>query len=216
MSIVVKSNGGTLMQDASVSKVSIGDARVARADFNSPVVSKSREISGLVDEVYNPSGVKVRELPDWESFSKKIHAGENNVLFDSTFNGTDYKARVNLIEPNVNPNSTFDAIEERLGEVNTYTNVDSRSFEIVLPKEAEGTELGNWYEKKLNDLVYGNNKKSYKASNNNYVVNMKTKLDGDLYFGNITKDTHDELLNFYSNLGDSQERFYRNIRVVYE
>ena len=67
------------------------------------------------------------------------------ILLFSTFSSA-------FVSANEFPNSTFDAIEERLGEIITYTNCTQRKVEIVLPAAAKDTVLGNFYEDALDKL----------------------------------------------------------------
>lgn len=120
------------------------------ADFNIPVASADDEIKAIKDKLYFTDGTKPVEVSS--NFSKKIHAGEGNLTFGSHFDGTSYTARMIPVEANEFPNSTFDAIDERLGEIITYTNCTQRKVEIVLPAAAEDTALGNFYKDALEKL----------------------------------------------------------------
>ena len=120
------------------------------ADFNIPVASADDEIKAIKDKLYFTDGREPIEVSS--NFSKKIHAGEGNLTFGSHFDGTSYTARMIPVEANEFPNSTFDAIDERLGEIITYTNCTQRKVEIVLPAAAEDTALGNFYKDALKKL----------------------------------------------------------------
>lgn len=120
------------------------------ADFNIPVASADDEIKAIKDKLYFIDGREPIEVSS--NFSKKIHAGEGNLTFGSHFDGTSYTARIMPVEANEFPNSTFDAIEERLGEIITYTNCTQRKVEIVLPAAAKDTALGKFYEEALDKL----------------------------------------------------------------
>lgn len=120
------------------------------ADFNIPVASADDEIKAIKDKLYFTNGKEPVEVSS--NFSKKIHAGEGNLTFGSHFDGTSYTARMIPVEANEFPNSTFDAIDERLGEIITYTNCTQRKVEIVLPAAAEGTALGDFYKEALEKL----------------------------------------------------------------
>lgn len=149
----IDSNGtklrGTQMQDGNVSIVS---TREVRENYNTPVLSSEKEYALIDDYIYDSNGTYIRKLSDKEYFSKKIHIGESNVKFDSSYIDGDYTARVTFVNANQSPNASFDAIVERIDEVITYTNCESRKFEIVLPKEAQNKALGNWYEKQLENM----------------------------------------------------------------
>lgn len=120
------------------------------ADFNIPVASADDEIKAIKDKLYFTDGTDPVEVSS--NFSKKIHAGEGNLTFGSHFDGTSYTARMIPVEANEFPNSTFDAIDERLGEIITYTNCTQRKVEIVLPAAAKDTALGNFYKDALEKL----------------------------------------------------------------
>lgn len=139
---------GLVMQPGGFSVVNNYAAR--GADFNIPVASADDEIKAIKDKLYFTDGTKPVEVSS--DFSKKIHAGEGNLTFGSHFDGTSYTARIMPVEANEFPNSTFDAIDERLGEIITYTNCTQRKVEIVLPAAAEGTALGDFYKEALEKL----------------------------------------------------------------
>lgn len=143
------------------------------ADFNIPVASADDEIKAIKDKLYFTNGKEPVEVSS--NFSKKIHAGEGNLTFGSHFDGTSYTARMIPVEANEFPNSTFDAIDERLGEIITYTNCTQRKVEIVLPAAAKDTALGKFYEDALEKL-----KSKQLASITEQVVSGKmTKEIGD-------------------------------------
>lgn len=139
---------GLVMQPGGFSVVNNYAAR--GADFNIPVASADDEIKAIKDKLYFTNGKEPVEVSS--DFSKKIHAGEGNLTFGSHFDGTSYTARIMPVEANEFPNSTFDAIDERLGEIITYTNCTQRKVEIVLPAAAEGTALGDFYKEALEKL----------------------------------------------------------------
>lgn len=162
---------GLVMQPGGFSVVNNYAAR--GADFNIPVASADDEIKAIKDKLYFTDGREPIEVTN--NFSKKIHAGEGNLTFGSHFDGTSYTARIMPVEANEFPNSTFDAIDERLGEIITYTNCTQRKVEIVLPAAAEGTALGDFYKEALEKL-----KSKQLASITEQVVSGKmTKEIGD-------------------------------------
>lgn len=134
----------TMMQDGNYS---VTENIMKRTSYNDPIVSKTVEAEGLVDSIYTKDGQYVGEVDN--DFSKRTHAGELNVNFDSATDGKTYAATIDLNDPNQVPNSSWHSIQERLEEINTYTNCDSRDVIIKLPKDAEGTELGLFYERSL-------------------------------------------------------------------
>lgn len=134
----------TMMQDGNYS---VTENIMKRTSYNDPIVSGTVEAEGLVDSIYTKDGQYVGEVDN--DFSKRTHAGELNVNFDSATDGKTYAATIDLNDPNQVPNSSWHSIQERLEEINTYTNCDSRDVIIKLPKDAEGTELGLFYERSL-------------------------------------------------------------------
>lgn len=139
---------GLVMQPGGFSVVNNYGTR--GADFNIPVASADDEIKAIKDKLYFTDGRDPIEVTN--NFSKKIHAGEGNLTFGSHYDGTSYTARIMPVEANELPNSTFDAIDERLGEIITYTNCKQRKVEIVLPAAAKDTALGKFYEDALDKL----------------------------------------------------------------
>lgn len=139
---------GLVMQPGGFSVVNNYGTR--GADFNIPVASADDEIKAIKDKLYFTDGREPIEVAN--NFSKKIHAGEGNLTFGSHYDGTSYTARIVPVEANELPNSTFDAIDERLGEIITYTNCTQRKVEIVLPAAAKDTALGKFYEEALDKL----------------------------------------------------------------
>ena len=181
MSKVKTIDGNTLMQDGkTISKV---ENHTPRTSFNDPVASEDVELSGLSDTLYDLDG---NELLDSDaSGGVKFHAGELNANFDSSTDGTSfYKASVNLNEPNQIPHSTVFAVKERIGEVNTYTNISDRSLKIELPKEAEGSALHEFYEAELGKIT-----DELRAS-------ARSQLDD----GIISREVYDKQINFYNNI----------------
>ena len=113
------------------------ELRVARAK------AQKLENEGIIDEIFDVNGNSKGSVEN--AFSKKIHAGELNVKFDSDYDGIDYIATAVIDDPTKAPIATVDAVFERTGEVATYGNCNDRVFEIQLPKEMEDTDLGKWY-----------------------------------------------------------------------
>ena len=190
MAPVVKRNGGTYMQEQTVSKVTTTEGR--GTDYNNPILDIKEEKQLLDDRIYDLDGNYIRTVGDTKSnrYSAMVHAGENNTKFTSSHIDGNYKAEVNLVDANMTPNSTFAAIEERIGEVNTYTNAASRNFEIVLPKEAQGTALGNFYEDTASKVING----------------LKTKFDASAAKFDLDEATKQRQYDFYNN----------GIKIVYK
>jgi len=116
------------------------------------------ETASFTDTIYDKTGQEIE--PVTNKVSKRIHAGELNVGFDSRYNATEgrYVAAVKVLDANQRPFATLEAIRERLGEAATYGNcvevteneiVDRREVIIMLPTEAKGTVIGNTYEATL-------------------------------------------------------------------
>ncbi len=174
MSDVALRNGHTLMQT--------GDEAIVtspRYDYDSPI-SLDKEIADISDEVVNPNGEHVMDVTD--EFGKKFHAGEENVNFDSIYDGRNYEGRVELRDPHKVPNSSIFNIEERLGEAVTYSNCDSRSFTIELPKDMQGTPMGQMYMDQLSD--FGSEK----------ISDARALLKG----GKISQGQFDSIVKFYT------------------
>ncbi len=169
--IPLTKDGDTIMQTGDTSRVEINDGRTnitgemtaeeRRMSFDQEVLEINAEEKLIRDALYDENGNKIKELG---GISKSIHSGEKNVVYGSTYNPETrtYSAEVVLIEPNSIPNSTFKQIVERLNEVVTYGNCvirdasgdvisDNREFVIKLPKEAQGTQLGKYYESQVNN-----------------------------------------------------------------
>ena len=177
--VFLDSNGNTIMQDGGYSTLKFNELRGDNYDL--PVGTKENELKTFEDTLYNGDG-SLREAVT-NNTSKKIHAGERNVNFDSHYNGGNYTLEITLNQPNEVPHSTFGAIEERLGEVKTYTNLDSRDIEIVLPKEAENKSLHKWYTEKLDKHLAE--------------LDTDAKLDCDK--GIISKETYEKQKDFFEN-----------------
>ena len=219
---VVQEGDEILMQDGTTAHVSdklLGDEYVIKdkktgkiieegiatarktGDYNKPVDSLEAEVETFNDTGHTQDGDN-RDISG--DVSKRIHSGEGNVVWgnNSTFDGKNYKAKVELVDPNKYPQSTFIAIAERILEVNTYTNADTREFEIVLPKDAKGTALGDWYEGRLNEFVWDSIKNH----------------DGDALDKRLFETTTTEFgkNDINQEIYDKQMEFYKNIKIVYE
>jgi len=110
--------------------------------------AKAAETAGIQDTIYGADDIS-NQNPLGEitnGFSKRTHAGELNVEFDSDYDGRGYIASATVQDPTRAPFSTLDSIFERTGEVATYGNcTDGRTFEIHFPADMEHTPLGEWY-----------------------------------------------------------------------
>ena len=192
MSTVFTIDGNTYMQTDMVSEVVNHNLRTS---FDDIVGSEKEELSGLTDILKNKDGSMLPEGIDSDvSSGVKYHVGELNVKFFSQTDGMDYyMGSVDLIDANQTPHSTMFAIKERIGEVNTYSNISNRQFTINLPKEAKGTSLGDWYESELAKhvelLVVGDG-----------MGDVPLGIDAQLREGLISQETYDKQKAFYENL----------------
>ena len=146
--VAVDEAGNTIMQTNTSSEIIFGNKRT---NYNDPIAGdyKQELKEEQVQDIYHQ--VDKEDVLNDNDFSMKIHVGEANVNFSSTYSNKNYSASVTLKDPNSSPNCTFDAITERIEEVATYDNCKSREFVIKLPEEAKGTELDIWYKNKLTE-----------------------------------------------------------------
>mgnify|MGYP002853387421 CR=1 FL=1 len=150
MSLVPLVNGDTLMQTGDLSHVEYtGKAQLS--GYDDLPTTPAAEQAGIIDTLYNKDGEQIGTVDNL--FSKKTHAGELNVGFDSDYDGVDYIASATITDPTKAPFATLDSAFERAGEVATYSNCGERTFEIVLPKAMEGSDLAEWYDKQITDMA---------------------------------------------------------------
>lgn len=153
--VAISASGCTILQTNGESKIIYLNKRTSynddvSADYKSEIIDE-----GITDLLISEDGTteKLDVNDSGQAFSIKIHVGESNVSFKSSYNeqNNSYMASVDLIDENLSPNCTFSAITERIEEVATYGNCSKREFIIKLPKEAQGTKLGDKYIKMLDD-----------------------------------------------------------------
>ena len=150
MSLVPLVNGDTLMQDGNLSHVDYtGKAQLS--GYDDVPTTAAEEQAGIIDTLYDQQGNRVGSVEN--TFSKKTHAGELNVGFDSDYDGQTYMAAATIVDPTKASYASLDSAFERAGEVATYSNCSAREFEIVLPKEMQGTDLGSWYESQVDKMA---------------------------------------------------------------
>ncbi len=150
MSVVPLVNGDTLMQDGNTSHVDYtGKAQLS--GYSDLPTTPAAEQAGIIDTLYDANGNKIGTVENL--FSKKTHAGELNVTFDSTYDGSSYSATAKITDPTKAPFSSLDSAFERAGEVATYSNCSERVFEIELPAEMEGTPLAEWYVAQIDEMA---------------------------------------------------------------
>ena len=183
--VVLAKDIGTAMQDGSYTVIVNNNPRKS---YDDPVDS-GKEVQNFSDLVYNNDGSpKIssdgKQIEITNSYSKGVHAGEMNVYFSSNRNGIEYVASASLKHPNQYPASSLSAIFERFGEVLTYTHIPDKRFELVLPKEAEGTQLASFYEMQIEN--YRNK-------------NIKT-IEDDFRDGKISEEIKENQINFLDNI----------------
>ena len=172
--IVLTKDGHTIMQTGNISITESPDVSFDKR------WSLEEELASVSDTIYTPEGEVVTTLDD--EFSIKFHAGEENVIFDSIYDGSTYTGRVELVDPHKVPNSSIYNIAERLGEAVTYSNCDSRSFTVELPKDMQGTPMGQMYMDQLSD--FGIEK----------ISDARALLKG----GKISQGQFDSIVKFYT------------------
>lgn len=133
------------------------------------------------------------------NFSKGIHAGELNTEYDSKYskeNGNKkYNATVRVKDSSLAPHSTLsNSILERLGELNTYTNMDERTFTIYLSAETD-QRIIDLYNKVIED----------------WKTNAKNITESSLSSIGIQPGTPQ-----YDEIMAKQQAFYDNIQIKYE
>lgn len=142
----LSSNGEIILQTGGTAKITTtldrGD------DYNIPIEkSSSSEIESIIDIITYEDGST--ELVTSEK-SKSIHAGESNTNYNSSYDGTNYKCIITLNDANAFPWSTWDgSIKERLGEIETYTNCETRTIILELPIEAQDSEIAKFYNERI-------------------------------------------------------------------
>lgn len=178
--VVMTDDGGTLMQDGSYTIIQNNNPRVS---FDDPVITDtSKEIAGILDLVYSKDGTPMTVIDEngrtvqkqiTNSYSKSVHAGELNTYFESTYDKNGYSATAYLRDANQYPASSWRSIQERIDEVNTYTNVNGRVFEIVLPLEAKDTELARFYSSMISIYMNVNSEKVKNSAESEVIKNKQ-------------------------------------------
>ncbi len=185
MSDLAFKDGHTIMQTGNVAYVDS-----PRWSVDSPIPDEATELASITDEIRDANGEQIMR-PDKngqmsamevDGIGKKFHAGEENVIFDSTYDGTTYTGRVQMIDAQRVPNSSIYTITERLGELATYTNAERR-FIIELPQDLVGTTYGE----------------SYKAAIEKSITDCIDDAADKLYKGKITQSQYDNIVDFYTN-----------------
>ena len=170
--LALTEDGHTIMQTGTVAHVS------------SPQYSTSDTIpkeDDIVDIIKNKNGEVIERVDD--KYGKLFHAGEENVIFKSSYDGKNYYAEAGFIDPRKVPNSSNYVIFERIGEVATYTNCDNRTFVINIPEYLRGTNYGESYAKLISDSISEN------------VADALAKFQA----GKISLESFNSIKNFYTN-----------------
>ncbi len=134
------------------------------------------------------------------SYSVGIHASElyvnhgSEYTYDSNGNPVKYEATATVRISDAMPTLTFHDIAERLGEVNTYTNIPDRSFVIKLPAGTDSV-TARIYAEQLVSWV------------NEAKTTFIDSLGEMLKSGKITQDQ-------YNSIYESQMKFYDSVCVV--
>ena len=117
--------------------------------------------------------------------SKSIHAGELNtkysseVTLDADGNFDVYRGEVTLKNPYAVPIATWEySIKERLGELNTYTNMSERSFTIWLPSDVSQDVIEH-YQKQI--LSWVEDQKAHFPSD----MDQETRRSQEAFYANI-------------------------------
>lgn len=199
MSKVVSEDGTTktVMQNGEVAILDLSDVKGEKLfQKDGTLISAEKEHSRIKEET--TIGRKLDKKDD--NYSKGIHAGELNTEYSSNYtkeNGKKkYAATVTVKDSSLVPHSTLDqSILERLGELNTYTNMDERSFIIYLSAETD-QRIKKLYEKVIDDWINNDAKDATEAALRAIGIQPGTKE--------------------YNDIIDRQTAFYKNIQIIYK
>lgn len=198
MSKVVSEDGTTrtVMQNGENAVLDLSDVKGENLFHeDGTLISEEEEHSRIKEETTN--GRKLNNKDD--SYSKGIHAGELNTEYSSNYtkeNGKKkYTATVTVKDSSLVPHSTLgQSILERLGELNTYTNMDERLFIIYLSTETDPRII-----------------KLYEEVINEWKIKAKSVTEDALSAIGIQKGTQE-----YKDIMDRQVAFYENIQIIYK
>lgn len=198
MSKVVSEDGTTktVMQNGEVAILDLSDVKGEKLfQKDGTLISAEKEHSRIKEET--TIGRKLDKKDD--NYSKGIHAGELNTEYSSNYtkeNGKKkYAATVTVKDSSLVPHSTLDqSILERLGELNTYSNMDERSFIIYLSAETDSRII-----------------KLYEEVINGWKIKAKSVTEDALSAIGIQKGTQE-----YKDIIDRQVAFYKNIKIMYK
>lgn len=197
MSKVVSEDGTTktVMQNGEVAILDLSDVKGEKLfQKDGTLISAEKEHSRIKEET--TIGRKLDKKDD--NYSKGIHAGELNTEYSSNYtkeNGKKkYAATVTVKDSSLVPHSTLDqSILERLGELNTYTNMDERSFIIYLSAETD-QRIKKLYEKVIKDWINNDAMDATEAALRAIGIQPGTKE--------------------YNDIIDRQTAFYKNIQII--
>ena len=187
-------NTETIMQNGEIAICDVSDVSGEKLFHEDrTLIDVEEEQSRIKEET--TSGRKLDTKDD--SYSKGIHAGELNTEYSSNYtkeNGKKkYDATVIVKNSNSVPNSTLgQSILERLGELNTYTNMDIRTFTIYLSSETD-SRIIELYKKAISD----------------WKTKAKRDTAGALDSIGIKKGTE-----LYTKIMEKQNAFYDNIKIA--
>lgn len=171
--LALTSDGHTIMQTGTVAHV-----ESPKLSLDEKIPNLDDELAAVTDNVTDENGNHQFGVED--KFGKLFHAGEENVNFDSKYDGNIYVGRVELVDAQRVPNSTIFVINERLGELATYTNCD-RSFIIELTDNMKNTPYGNSYIDAIRETIQKDIADAYEK----------------LLDGKISEETFESMKNFY-------------------
>ena len=171
--LALTSDGHTIMQTGTVAHV-----ESPKLSLDEKIPELDAELAAVTDNVTDGNGNHQFDVKD--ELGKLFHAGEENVNFDSIYDGNTYVGRVELVDAQRVPNSTIFVINERLGELATYTNCD-RSFIIEIPENMKNTPYGKSYIKTIRETIQKDIADAYEK----------------LLDGKISEETFESMKNFY-------------------
>lgn len=142
--VPVDSNGNQIMQTGE--SVIVKNQKMRTGYDDDIAINLNEEMRNVTDVTTN--GIEITD-----DISKAYHIGEGNVRFQSDYTGEGrYVADIYLKDANNVPHASLMVIKERIGEVNTYGNIDNRIVKIHLPSDAINTKLSNFFK----TSAYGN------------------------------------------------------------
>jgi len=174
--IITNDLGDTIMQTGRTVHIEVEP--LPSADVTPPVYTipdSNVDASFIGADKISDTIVETGE-PIESRMSKIIHAGEDNVRFDSTIDnsGTIYHATSTIVDPLKSPEANIYAINERIGEVITYDNLSGRGYTIKIPVDGD-TKLAGWYTDAVDTIKDG----LTGSKGSTFTDNLKGILTGD-------------------------------------